>query len=159
MKLFLFTFCALATTLVAAPRSRPPTPEQAVQHATSVVLVERAVMDNQIHSYVKEVWRSSPGEAVPAVGAEYGRPTPCSPAVRFADDMIVFEFGPDRPADLPPSWRVNVTDKKSVPVFLEEVPVFNDAGVVTRTRQEAMRLSDVRRKVKKTTPLPAQPRS
>lgn len=163
-------FCALATLGVAAlglgavptreplagpafgPRARP-TPEQAVKYAHTVVLVRRVIQDNLVHSYVKEVWRSRAEAPPPAVGSEYGRPTPCDPQMRFPErDAIVFDFGLDPAKGLAHSMRIPVNEMRRVPTFLEEVPVLNDDGLVTRMKEEPMHVDDVRSMIKRTKP-------
>lgn len=150
--------------LGAAPMRKPsmisaydlanmPTPEQAVKYAQSVVLVKRVIQDNQIYSYVKEVWRSGADATPPPVGSEYGRPTPYESQMRFPErDAIVFEFGTDPSKGLPNTMRIPVTEKRRVPTFPEEVPVLNDDGTVRRMTEEPMHVDDVRSRVKKTKP-------
>src|SRR3954465_869205 len=77
----------------------PPTMEQALDYANSVVLLKRVVKDNKIHAYVKEVWRFDPNAGPPpAVGAEYREPMPNDPRNQFPErDGIAFTFGKGRP--------------------------------------------------------------
>ena len=116
------------------------------------LLVERTLFDHQIHSYVKEVWRSASGTTPPAVQSEYGRPAPYDPQRPTDRDGVVFVFGDDRPDGFPRTWIVAVNDRNQLPVFLEERLITNDDGTVRRVAMEPMGLGDVRRRVKKTKP-------
>jgi hypothetical protein len=153
MKQLKLAFLAVAA-LVAANLglAELPTPEQAVKHAKSVVLVKQVIRDNQIHSYVKEVWRSGPDATTPPpVGSEYGRPHPYRPSMRFPEcDAIVFDFGADRVSALPNILRIVVNEERRVPFFLEAVAVRDDAGTIKRITEEPMTADEVRRKIKKT---------
>lgn len=130
--------------------------EDALHYAKSVVLASQVLdlKDNQIHSYVKEVWRADPdAESVPAIGSEYGRPKRYRAGMKHPElDWIIFEFGADRPVRLPRTWGISVDAKGLVPSFLEKVPVSTWESDLTRWEDAPMHVDDVRRLVKKTTP-------
>jgi hypothetical protein len=117
-------FCTL-TVLVTATIGfcAPPTPQQALEYAKSVVLVQRVVRDNQIRSYVKEVWRLDPNAgAPPPIGSEYGSAIPYDPQMRHPErDGIVFGFGENRPKGLPIGWRAQVMENGMVYPFEMDV--------------------------------------
>lgn len=162
MKQLRMTFCSVSALVLATLGSgAPPTPDQALEFATSVVLVKRVVQDNQIHSYVKEVWRfdSSAGPLLP-VGSAYGRPRPYDSRMRFPErDAIVFEFRADRPKGLPNRWVLPVTEDGRVSTFLKEVDYGRkglrgvaDTATLSEVRSEAMSVDEVRMAVKSTQP-------
>lgn len=129
---------------------------EAVKYAKTVLLVKSVLQDDgQIHSYVKEVWRAGAEATPPLIGDEYGRTHPFNPRIRSKvqlSDMIVFEFGMDRPGGLPNSFRVSVTERGWVPSLPEEVSDFDDDGRVTRRSEEPMSMDAIRWAVKKTKP-------
>jgi hypothetical protein len=107
------TLCTLAVLVVSTIGfGRPPTPQEALEYAKSVVLVKRVLKDNKIHSYVKEVWRFDPSAGTPpVVGSEYGRPMPYDSRMQHPErDGIVFKFGADRPSELTIGWTIPVTE-------------------------------------------------
>lgn len=149
-------FCTTAALVLATiSLSAPPTPEEALEYATSVVLVKRALHDNQIYSYVKEVWRfGSHTETLPPVGLSYGTPMTYDPRMRFVErDAIVFEFGADRPKGLPNSWRIPVTEKGLVPGFQKQsydrvgLRGAGDVDTIAQEVSEPMNVDEVRKAV------------
>jgi hypothetical protein len=105
---------------VAPPFPRmPPTPQELFDFATSVVLVKRVVQDNQVHSYVKEVWRFDPDAATPPeVGSEYGEPRPYVSDMQYPElDWIVFILGKNRPKGVIGSLQIPVTESGMVGPF------------------------------------------
>jgi len=154
------TLSAMATLAIATlGLGAMPTPNQSVKYATSVLLLQRIIQGQELHSYVKEVWRSPDAAAAPAVGTEYGRVTPYLPEMKNPEcEVLVFEFGLDRPAGFPNSWSTTVTKNRRVPLFTEEVQVVDNEGLVRRTTQEAMHVEDVRARVKRNNPKPEKPK-
>lgn len=128
--------CAFAALMMAAVGfGMPPTPQQALEHAKAVVLVRRVVKDNQIHAYVKEVWRAGPNAGTPPrVGSEYRDPMPYDSRMRFPErDEIVFDFGEDRPKGFPVRWRIQVTEDGIVLPFQMDVDGVRMAVKKTKT--------------------------
>lgn len=118
---WLKTTLAGAAALITATLAfgAPPTPQQALTYATKVVWVRRVLQGNQIHSYVREVWRFAPSEgAPPPVGSEYGRPMPYDPRMRNPDrDGIIFAFGANRPKGMVLGWGIQVMEDGTVYPF------------------------------------------
>jgi hypothetical protein len=114
--------CGTVETIVFG---EPTMPQQALKYAKSVVLVKRVVKDNQVYSYVKEVWRLDPNTGTPPqVGSEYGHPMPNYSAhvSRVAErDAIVFKFGADCPKELPAGWTIQVVENGMVTPFEMDV--------------------------------------
>ena len=111
----------LAVTLAtigfsAPPAPQPPTPEEALDYAKSVVWVKRVVEGGKIHSYVKEIWRfDAKAGTPPAVGSEFGIAMPYNSMMKFPErDGIVFNFGSDRPKGLPMGWGIQVAESGMV---------------------------------------------
>ncbi len=147
-------------TIATERFGRRPTLEQALEYARTVVLVRRVVHDNQIDSYVKEVWRWGTGAGtLPPAGSSYGMPMPYDPRLRFPErDAIVFEFGANRPKGLPTGWRIPVTREGLVPMF-EKVTYeraglrwIGDADTVGYAVREPMTVDEVRKAVENTKP-------
>jgi len=159
-------FCTVAALVSATIGfGDPPTPEQALEYARSVVLVKRVVQGNQIHSYVKEIWRSGTDVGTPPpVGSSYGMPLPYDAPMRFPErDAIVFEFGADRPKGFPNRWGVTVMEQGLVSQFQKVsyertgLRGMNDMDTIARAVSEAMSVDEVRQAVKNTKPKPAKP--
>jgi hypothetical protein len=132
------TFSALAALAMATVLfGKPPTPQQALEYAKSVVLVKRVVQDNQIRAYVKEVWRFDTGAgAPPPVGSEYGDAMPLDPRMQYPErDGIVFWFGDDRPKGMPIMWRIPVMEDGLVHPF--DMDVDEVRAAVRRTNPKA----------------------
>ena len=167
LKQLRMTFCSVSALVLASLGSgAPTTPDQALEFATSVVLVKRVVQDHQIHSYVKEVWRfDSSAGPLPPVGTAYGRPLPYDARMRFPErDAIVFEFRADRPTGLPTRWVIPVTEEGRVSTFQKEVDYGRkglrgvaDPATLSEVRSEAMSVDEVRIAVKNSQPKPAKP--
>jgi len=106
-----------------------PDPDQALRNAKSVVLVKRVVQGDQVHSFLKEVWRSKSGaQTLPPIGTDYGSPFPYDSRMRLPErDAIIFEFGADRPTGLPTTWILLVNDAGRVSPF--EKPSYERQGL------------------------------
>jgi hypothetical protein len=118
------TFCAFAALVMATIGfGEPPTPNQALEYAKSVVLVKRVVQENQVHQYVIEVWRFDANAGTPPpVGSEDRNPMPYDPRNQHPErDGIVFTFGQDRPKGLPNGWIIPVMENGMVPPFEMDV--------------------------------------
>jgi len=129
--------CALAAlVIVSIGFGGPPMPQQAFDYAKSVVLVKRVVEDNQIHSYVKEVWRFDPtAGARPEVGAEYGKPTPYVAQMRYPErDGIVFILGENRPKGVTGWWGIQVMEDGMVYPFRMNVADLRTALMKTQPK-------------------------
>ena len=109
----------LALVLASVGFGRPPTPDIALQYAKEVVFVKRVLVNEEIRSYVKEVWRFDPKAGPPpAVGSEFGRRLPYDPRMQHPErDGIEFTFGADRPAGLTPRWGIQVLEDGMVLPF------------------------------------------
>ena len=117
--------------------ANPPTPQQALEYAKSVIRVKRVLKDNQVHSYVKEIWRFDPAAGTPpAIGSEYEAPMPYNPNTMHPErDGIIFRFGADRPEGLPIGWGVQVMENGMVLPFRMYVESLRSAVAKTKQKQ------------------------
>lgn len=134
-------FGALAAPVLAATGfGKPPTPQQALKHAKSVALVMRGVKDDRVHSYLKEVWRLDPNAAgaPPPIGSEDGDPIPYDSRMQHLNgDWIIFNFGENRPKELPVRWGSQVMEDGMAHPFQMDVPDAQTA--VKKTKPKASR--------------------
>jgi hypothetical protein len=121
LKIIVCALAALVTTIVM--RGAPPTPEEALEYAKTVVLVRRVLKDNLIHSYVKEIWRyAADAGSPPPVGSEYRDAMPYDERAQHPErDGIVFTFAKDRPQGLPLGWIIPVMEDGRVFPFQLDV--------------------------------------
>lgn len=135
-----------------------PDPDQALRYAKSIVLIKRVVQGDQVHSYVKEVWRFESGaEPEPSIGSNYGSPFPYDSRMRLPErDAIVFKFGADRPPGVPTTWILLIDDAGQVSPF--EKPSYDrvglrgvgDANTIPVSSSEAMTVDELRQAVRNT---------
>lgn len=164
LRVIFYVVAALVITTIGF--GSPPTPQQALEYAKSVVLVKRVVQDNHIRSYVKEVWRfGSDAEMPPPAGSDYGKAMPYDSRMRFPErDAIVFNFGADRPEGLPTMWAIPVTEEGLVSAFQKDVDFgrkglrgVDDVDTISDVRGEPMSVDEVRNAVRSTKPKPEMP--
>ncbi len=131
---------ALFITMTGCETSRktttPPNPQDAFDYAISAVLLTRVAHGNQIHSYVKEVWRfDSRAGMRPEIGAEYGEPKPHTKKDPHAErDAVAFKFGVEPPTGLPHELAVRVPETGIVPFFKMSVDDLRTAFKATQPK-------------------------